>query len=35
MVNKCVAPNCDYSYENEKKKRALNCNNETIGPAYS
>ena len=24
MVNKCVAPNCDYNYESEKKKRALN-----------
>ena len=31
MANKCVAPNCDYNYESEKKKRALNCNNETIG----
>ena len=31
MVNKCVAPNCDCKYESEKKKRALNCNNETIG----
>ena len=31
MVNKCVAPNCDYNYESEKKKRALNRNNETIG----
>ena len=31
MVNKCVAPNCDYNYESEKKKSALNCNNETIG----
>ena len=31
MVNKCVVLNCDYNYESEKKKRALNCNNETIG----
>ena len=23
MVNKCVAPNCDYNYESEKKKEQL------------